>query len=107
MEQLENGMVIGAAAEWERINDPIYDPATEDEALEYVDEYALGGQIVALYLELDEGTAYDEGAAVTLFEDLPDKVQKHLAKDFTENRHDFDEWLIEKRRRDGYDPNAW
>lgn len=95
---LENGMLVGADAEWERLNEPTpYDKADEHEIEEYAFDRDMVHEVVAVICGLEENDLTEE-VAVTVYDHLNDvEIWNGLRKWFDKvDGRKYNEWYEER-----------
>ena len=80
---LENGMLLGAAAEWERLNRPVDLPADED-LVDFICDIGCVPEALAGYLGV---THLDEAAALDLFDELPASAAARIVRSYFGGRN--------------------
>lgn len=93
---LENGMVIGAQEEYDRMfADTPWDDRDDDSLIDWVNDEGKEADIIKWYLDAD----VDEDRAYTLFWHLDKKKQSELAEryiEFKDAEDKYDSWYNEK-----------
>ncbi len=87
MNDLENGMLIGAAEAWEQLcSETPWMVRTDRKVLAFAYDEGLAGDIIMDWLQAKE---CDESAAWELFERLPKQEQVRLAECYIDRREDL------------------
>ena len=95
---LENGMLVGADAEWECLNEPTpYDKADEHEIEEYAFDRDMVHEVVAVICGLEENDLTEE-VAVTVYDHLNEiEAWNGLRKWFYKvDGRKYNEWYEER-----------
>jgi len=99
---IENGMLVGADAEWERLNEPTpYDQADEHEIEEYAFDRDMVHEVVAVICGLDVGDLTEEVAVMILDHLDKTEVWNGLRKWFDgEDERKYNEWFNDRNNWD-------